>query len=265
MEIPVLRGRPFDATDGPDGPLVAVVNDAFARAFFPDQDPIGRRFSGSYATADENVTIVGVVRAIRHDSLTAAPVPEFYVPFEQRSVVANSLLVRADGDPARIAGAITSALWAADPNVPVSDVMTMDALLSRSTVRPRVLLYLLAAFAAVGLALGGIGIYGVVSWTARMRAREIGIRMALGARRASVVALVLRQSLHWTLAGIVIGTVAALIMTRLMRGFVFGVPAADPVTFFLVPVILLAVAGAAGYLPARRASDTDPASTLAER
>jgi putative ABC transport system permease protein len=206
-----------------------------------------------------------VVRSIRHDSLTAAPEPEFYVPFEQRSVVANSLLIRADGDPVRLSSAITQALWAANPDVPISDIMTMEALLSQSTVRPRVLLYLLAAFAAVGLVLGGIGIYGVVAWTARLRAREIGIRIALGARRASVVGLVLRQSLHWTLAGIAIGTIVALALTRLMRGFVFGIPATDPITFSIVPLILLAVAGAAGYLPARKASDADPARTLAER
>jgi predicted permease len=262
--IPVVSGRDFTAQDHSRVPRVALVNEAFAASVFPGENPIGRRVRAGNATQNEWATVVGIIGSVRHDSLNTAPAPELYVPFEQRLVIANSLIVRTRGNPADVAVPIRDRIVEIDSDVPVSQIRTMEDLLTGSIARERVTLALLSSFAIIGLVLGAVGIWGVVAWSARQRSREIGIRIALGARAHSLVAHVARRSFTASLAGVAIGIVAALALVRLMRGLIFGVSPTDPITFLLVPAVMLVVAGFAAVLPAWRATRLPPASVLTD-
>jgi hypothetical protein len=187
LGIPVLRGRDLGPADVQNGPRVALVNAEFARRLFPGGDPLGQRINAGYATGQELATIVGVVGVVRHDSLNAAPEPEIYLPYEQVSVVASALVVRTERDPLALAAPILAAIRQVRAEVPISNVRSMDDILAASIQRQRSVRWLFALFAMVGLALGAVGIYGVVAHGARRRAREIGIRVALGADTGSVV------------------------------------------------------------------------------
>jgi predicted permease len=260
--IPLVRGRAFLEADRSGAMRVAVINEVLAEAAFPAEDPLGRRIMTGNATGSAWATIVGVVGAVRHDSLTAAPDPELYVPFSQTQVGANSLVVRTRSAPAGIAPAVRERIRAVDPIVPIAHVMTMQDLMGATTRRHRTVFVLLGAFAAIGTVLGMVGIYGVVAYGVRQRVREIGIRMALGARRGAVARLLVREGLGWAAAGIAVGVLAALALTRLMRGLVFGVSPTDPATFVVVSLLLAAVAVLASWLPARRAARIEPTDAL---
>jgi len=262
VQIPLRSGRDFTADDHAGGPRVLLINDAFARAIFPGEDPIGRRIRAGNATQNEWATIVGVIGSVRHQSLSRDASPELYVSFNQRRVVANALVVRAQADPLALVASLSERIWDIDPNVPISQVRTMTDWLSASVARERAVLALLASFALIGLTLGAIGIYGVVAWSARQRAREIGIRLALGASPPSLVRFVARQGLIASLAGVAAGLLLAALLVRFMRGLVFGVATLDPITFLLVPAALLIVAAVAGTLPAARAARVPPAAVL---
>ena len=262
--VPLIRGRLFNETDRADAPPVILVNSAFAEKLFPGQDPVGVRIKAGNSTANQWATIVGVVGGVRHDSLNVPPVPEVYVPFEQRLVGANSLVVRTSVDPLTLAGTLREAIWSLDRNVPISDVRTMGARYSASLQKPRMILTLLAAFSAVGVLLGAIGIYGVVSYTVRQRRREIGIRVALGALPQAVVRQVVRLGLRQALGGLVVGIPAALVLSRFLRGLVYGVSATDPVSLVAVSVLLLLVGLGASLLPAQSAAGVDPTIVLKE-
>jgi ABC-type antimicrobial peptide transport system permease subunit len=187
-----------------------------------------------------------------------------YLPYNHRTVVANNLFIRTTGDPRALAGDLVRRIRAVDPDVPVSSVLTMDEQIDASLGRPRMLLVLLAGFAVLGVTLGAIGISGVVAWIVRQRRREIGIRVALGASPVGVAALVARTGILWAVLGIGIGIPAALGLSRLLRGLVFGVSTTDPITFLAVPFLLLLIAGIAGFVPATRAARVDPAAVLGE-
>ena len=260
--VPVLRGRDFDAGDVATSPRVIAVNSAFAARHFPGEDPIGRRIKAGNATQNEIATIIAVVGGIRHDSLNVSPGPEMYVPFGQRIVWSNSLVIRTTGDPAGIVSLARERIWAVNRNVPISEVRTMDDLYHASLGRPRMVLTLLAAFASLGLVLGAIGIYGVVAYGVRQRTRELGIRTALGADAGDIARMVVGSGLRYAVIGVALGIPVALAATRLMRGLVFGVAPADPVSFTVVPIMLLVVAAAASWVPARRAANADPAEIL---
>jgi len=262
--IPLLRGRTLRTEDRAGSLRVMAVNQAFADAAFPGEDAIGRRVRAGPATADELATIVGVVGSVRHDSLTVEPRPEIYVAAAQIRFGTNALVIRTAGDPAALAPILRERIRAIDAATPISHVMTMDALIGGTTQRRRAVLTLLAAFAGIGLALGLVGIWGVVAFGVRERVREIGIRMALGAQRGAVTGLIVRQGLGWALAGILIGWPAAFAFARLLEGLVFGVSPADPATFTLIPIALAVVAALAAWLPARRAARIDPAAVLRE-
>jgi predicted permease len=262
--IPLLRGRPIVEEDLADGLRVGVINTVFARIAFPDGNPIGQRINAGNATGNDWTVIVGVAGAVRHDSLTAQPDPELYVPFSQSPVGANSVIVRTAADPLALAPSIAREIRAVDANVPIAQVMTMGDLVWSSTQRERMVFALLGAFAVIGMALGMVGIHGVVAYSVRQRVREIGIRMALGARRGAVSRLLVGEGMVWALLGIAIGVPAAFGLTRLLQGLVFGVSPTDPATFVAVPIVLAVVAAFASWVPARRAARIPPTEALRE-
>jgi putative ABC transport system permease protein len=260
--IPLIRGRPFTGTDGPGSPRVIAVNTVFAEQNFPGEDPLGKRVKAGNGTQNDWATIVAVVGSVRHDSLNVPPGPEIYVPFAQRTVVATALVVRTTANPLILAGPIRELIWAVNRNVPISDVRTMDQVFASSLSRQRMVLILLGLFAGMGLVLSAVGIYGVVAYGVRQRLREIGIRVALGADAARIERLVLGRGLGYAVVGVLAGLPLALMLARLLRAMVYGVGTNDPVSFVVVPVLLVSVALAASWIPARRAATGDPVQVL---
>jgi predicted permease len=262
--VPLLRGRQFDETDGPGAPLVIAVNSALAARLFGGSDPIGHRISAGNATHDSLGTIVAVVGNVRHDSLTAPAGPEVYVPFEQRTVDANSLVVRTSAPPYTLVAAIRDQIQAVNRDVPVSDVRTMDDILAASLARQRMLLILFGLFAGVGLFLSCVGVYGVVAFGAAQRVKEIGIRMALGAEPRAILRLIVWHGLRYAVLGTVVGVPMAFALSGSMRGMVYGVPTTDWMSFVFAPAGLIVVVVAASWIPARRAAALAPTIALAE-
>jgi putative ABC transport system permease protein len=260
--VPLLHGRYIGDQDRSGAAPAMVVNDAFARAVFPGEDPIGRRVQAGNATRGGWFTIVGVVGSIRHDSLTVDAPLEVFVPFEQARIGANTLVLRTEGDPMALVPAIKAALWEVDPDMPISQVEALDQVVTRSTAARRLVLTLLSAFAAVGVALGSVGIWGVVAYGVRLRTREIGIRLAIGAAPGATVRLAMRQGALPALAGVAAGMLAALGLARFLRGFLFGVAPFDPATFVSVPAALVCITLLACWLPARRAARLDVSNVL---
>ena len=266
LQIPILQGREFTERDTLAAPRAAVVNQALVRKFFPNGDAIGRRLSFSQQQPAW-YQIVGVVGAIKHRALDATARPELYVPYSQPLFAGSAVrpmfvVVRTDGDPLAMTGAIRQAVAAVDPDQPVSDVRSMDQRVSQSVGPRRFNMLLLALFAVVALALSAIGIYGVGAYAVAERRREIGVRLALGARGRDVVAMVVRQGVGPALAGAALGIAAAVLLTQLMSGLLYGVTPTDPLTFGAVALVLLLVAIVAAWLPARRATAVDPLITL---
>jgi putative ABC transport system permease protein len=214
--------------------------------------------------------IVGIVADARNRSLTGESRQDVYVPLRQQAVsmgglgpsVSMSLVVRTAVEPASLTGAIREQVFSIDRNIPITQVRTVEQVLASAVVQPRFNTILLGAFAAAALCLGAIGIYGVVSYSMARRTREIGLRMALGAQTKDVLALVLREGMSVVLVGIAIGLAGALALSRVMTGLLFGVSATDPLTFAAIPLILIAVALAACWIPARRAVKVDPMVAL---
>jgi putative ABC transport system permease protein len=262
--IPVIAGRSFEASDNANAPRVVAVNSAFAARLFPGESPIGKEINAGFATGRESATIVAVVGGVRHDSLSVPPPPEIYAPIEQTIVYGTGLIVRTTGDPKAMVAAVQRRIWDLNPNVPISNVRTMDELFSASLQRPRLILAVLAAFAIAGVILGAVGMYGVVAFTVQQRWRELGIRSALGAGSGALQGMVVRGGLRYAILGIAVGVPVALALTRLLRGMVFGVAAADPVSFAIVPVVLLLVTAAASWIPSRRGARSDPMAVLRE-
>ncbi len=260
--VPLRRGRSFSDADGPSAPRVIAVNQALVDRIFPDEDPIGKRVQAGNATQGKLATIVGVVGNVRHRSLEQPAGPEVYVPFSQRTVYATFLLVRTAGDPLAVAPVVEDRVRAVDATVPVDDVRAMDDLYAASMQQPRMLLIVFALFAGMGLLLGAVGIYALVAYGARQRRREIGIRVALGAGRASVQRLMIVQGVRYTVAGLAVGLPAALLLARFMRSLVFGVATSDPLSLAIVSLTVLPVVVLAGWLPARRAAAANPATVL---
>jgi predicted permease len=262
--VALLRGRAFTEADGPQAPRVVAVNSVFAERLLPGENPIGRRVRLGRATRDEWAEIVAVVASVHHDALDSAPRPEVYLPFAQRSVVANSLIVRTALDPLHLAPAIRERIATLDRDVPISEVRTMDALYAASLGRRRLVLVLLGLFAGIGLVLSGVGVYGVVAYGVRLRFKELGIRAALGAEPHALRRLVVGSGLRYAALGVAMGVPAALALARLFQSLVFGVTTHDPLSFTAIPMLLVVLAVAASWLPARRASAVDPVSVLRE-
>jgi putative ABC transport system permease protein len=263
LGISLVRGRLIGDEDRNGTVRVAVVSPAFVRQFLRDRDPIGQqftRFPGAPA-----ITIVGVVGDIRRDGRAADIVPQVYVSAAQTDVYPvrlASIAVRANGDPYALVPSIQRAVWSIDPDQPITNVRTLDEVLSIAAAQRRFNMTLLLSFAALALALALVGVYGVIAYAVAQRTREIGIRVALGATRRDVIALVVRSGLGWSLAGIASGIAGAYAASRLMAGLLFGVTASDPATFATIAIVMAAVALSASYVPARRAASVDPVSAL---
>ena len=262
MTIPLRDGRPFRAQDDTGAPPVVIVNERLARQLWPGERAIGKRVQAGYATMLQMATVVGVVGDVRHDGLAAAPPAEVYVPFTQRMAGPMHVVVRTDHDALARAAAVRETAQAVDAGVPVADLGTLDALVATSVAEPRLVMALLLLFGALGLALGAVGVYGVVSYAVGQRTREIGLRMALGAEWRTIVRLVIADGMRWAAAGVVLGLAAALLLSRAMQGLVYGVAVTDPATYAALALLLVGVVLLASWLPARRAARVDPAVVL---
>jgi putative ABC transport system permease protein len=265
-EIPLQRGRFFDAHDSRDSQPVVVVNHLLAEHFWPGEDPTGKRLKvGPVDAPNPWATVVGVAGDVRQTGFYGEPQFELYAPStqERRSWLApRDLVVRTNGDAAAIAGAVRQAVWAVDKDQPVSNVRTMDQVFAAAISRERFQMLLLGLFAALALVLACVGLYGVISYGVAQRTHEIGVRMALGAQPRDVLRLVIRQGMVLTLAGLLIGTAGALAATRVMTELLYGVMPTDAITFISVGALLVLVALLACYVPARRATKVDPLIAL---
>jgi putative ABC transport system permease protein len=275
FRIPIRRGRDFDERDTAAAPNVVIINEAFARQYFAEADPlgqqliIGRGVMREFATEGER-QIVGVVGDTRDTGLNSNPQPAMYVPQAQVPDAANALntrlspmgwVVRTQGNPSLLGNQIQEALRQAT-GLPVTDVRTMTDVVSRSTSRQRFNMWLMTVFGVCALLLAAIGIYGLMAYSVEQRTQEIGIRLALGATVSSVKQMIVRQGMILAVTGIVIGLAAAFGLARLMQSLLFGVTTRDPVVFVGVPMVLMAVAFVAVWLPGQRASRIDPISAL---
>jgi predicted permease len=265
LGVPVRRGRAFTAADAKNAPGVIVVNDAFVRAYFPGQDPLGRQviLDGPDNKPLPPREVVGVVGNVRFEKFDDEERPEYYIPFEQAPAAVTQVVVRTRGeDAAALTPSVRSALKDVDPNLLIWRTQTMDELVSQSVAPQRFNVALLGFFAALAMLLAAVGIYGVMSYTVTQRRHEMGIRMALGAQRRDVLRLVVGQGMALTLAGLALGLAGAFALTRLMASLLYGVSATDPPVFAAVALLLAAVALLACYLPARRATKVDPMTAL---
>jgi predicted permease len=266
MGIPLVEGRSFDERDRRDAQPVVMVNEALARRYWGDESALGRAVLASGAA--DTAIVVGVVGNLRHNGITGEVKGRYYVPHAQvhpqmmGTMRGMTLTVGTEGDPRRLLEAVRAEVRALDPSMPVSQVQTLDEVLSTSLAQPRFGVVLLGAFAALALGLAVIGIYGVLAYSVSRRTGEIGIRMALGARRGQVVGLVVRQGFVAALAGVALGIVLAWLLADLLAGLLYGVTPQDPTTFAAVPALLLLVSLIACWLPAVRATRVRPATAL---
>jgi putative ABC transport system permease protein len=259
MGIRPVQGRAFAEIDSAQSPAVAVVDETFARTYWPGADPIGKRFHfGSYDSKAAWLTVVGVVGNVRNSGLHVEPRPQVYVPMAQRSSGKEYFVLRAQGDPKNLVAGARSAVFAVDRDQPVAKIRTMETVISESMARRRFNMILLGVFAALALVLAAVGIYGVTSHSVARRTREMGLRMALGAQPGGVLLLVLRDAGALTLIGLATGIVLALVATRLMTSLLFNTGTTDPVTFASVAAALALVSLFAAWVPARRATQVDP-------
>ncbi len=264
LGVELKAGRFFTEADGPDAPRVAVVDEGMVARFWPGQDPIGKRVTFNSLT-DTNITwitVVGVVAHTLHEGLDGQHRVQMYRPLRQRPLGFLWVAVRTDRDPRAVLGGVREAVRGVDRDLAIAGIATMDELIEGSTGPRRFTMLLLGVFAALAAGLACIGLYGVMSYTVAQRARELGVRVALGAEARDVLRLVVGQGMRLTLAGVAIGAVAALAATRLMRSMLFDVSARDPLTFAATATLLVAVALLATWLPARRAAAVDPMSAL---
>ena len=262
MGIPLLRGRNFTPAEDAEARHVVLVSESFARKYFPGEDPIGKRIKVFMSEEPAWTEIVGVVGDVRYDNLTAEAEPTVYEPHPELTYEFMTLVIRTAGDPAAMAPAVRRELSSIDPDQPVSDVRTMNQVMAETVGRARFNTLLLGIFAGLATLLAAIGIFGVMSYSVTLRTRELGLRMALGAQPGRVLMLVLRQGLLLTLAGIGVGLVGALALTRVMSGLLYGVDANDPTTFAAIVLLLSVVSLIACYIPARRATRVDPLIAL---
>ncbi|HEX8140258.1 MAG TPA: ABC transporter permease [Pyrinomonadaceae bacterium] len=260
MSTRLLRGRDFDERDDEKSPQVAIVNEAFARRFWPGQDPLGKRFA--QGTADgPMVQVVGVVEDGKYATLNEESQPFVCRPMSQAFVGTNTVIVRTASDPQRMLALLRKEVQQLDPQMPLSGKMLVERL-AMPLLPARIAASVLGSFGILALVLAAIGIYGVMSYTVSRRTHEIGIRVALGAQASDVLRLVIGQGMTLAMLGVVIGLSVALLVTRLMRSLLFGVSASDPLTYAGVAALLSAVALLACYIPARRATKIDPLVAL---
>lgn len=262
---PLLRGRAFSREDRPEAPMVAIVNEAMARRAWPGHDAVGRRFMlGPRESEGPWFTVVGVVADMRRQGLERDALPQIFMPLSQNPASRNvMLLVRTSSDdPLSMAGALRAAVHQVERNAPIDGVMPLEQLLGAYLVQRRFQTSLLASFSLVALLMAAVGIYGLIQYSVATRTQEIGLRIAIGAQRGDIFRMMVREGLTLSLAGLAIGLVGSLWLSRAASSLLFGVTASDPLTFAAVALLLTAVAVAASYLPARRAMKVDPLLAL---
>jgi putative ABC transport system permease protein len=271
MKIRLVSGRPLLRSDNEEQALdVAVVDQKFADRVFGRENPVGAQIlvdhfnEKTFSLERLPLTIVGVVANVRSTSLAAESRETIYFPYVFQSFLPVTFVVRTSGDPARLMPLIRAEVDALDKDVPVADLATLESWVTEAMAQTRFLVALTGTFAALALVLAVLGLYGVVSYSARQRTREIGVRVALGARDQDIRRLILGHGLVVAGAGIVLGLAASIALTRIVSSYLVGVTPTDPVTFAAVPVLLLGVAALASYLPARRAATINPVQALRE-
>jgi predicted permease len=272
MHIPLRRGRDLSAPDGPDHPGVALISEAMAKRFWPNQDPIGRHLTMTFFP-DKVREIVGVVGDVKLNSMdAAASSATIYLPANQLSASSlgewrpfpMQIVVRTQSQPTSLVSAVTAAIHSIDSDQPVTDVMTMDDVIDNSLSQRRFSMLLLAAFAVLALLLAAVGIYSVLAFAVRRRVREIGIRVALGAEVKDILRLIVTEGMKPALIGLLLGIAGALALGRVLASFIYGIAAYDPLTFAAVAALLAAVALLASIIPAYRAARIEPTRALRE-
>jgi putative ABC transport system permease protein len=267
LGIPLLAGRNFTEADRADKPQVVVINESFARRFFPHESPLGKRMKIGGPERPNNpwMEIVGVVGDVKYAGLDVAAEPAHYEYYQQVPWSGTYIVVRSSLEPQPLASSVRQAVWSLDRDLPIANVHTMEDLLSESVARARFRTFVFLVLGTLAIVLAVTGIYGVISYLVSQRTREIGIRVALGAQRRTVLKLIIRQGMSLALVGAAIGLVAAFVLTRLMRGLLYGVEATDPLTFASITILLLLVSVAACWIPARRAAKVDPLVALRDQ
>jgi putative ABC transport system permease protein len=260
LQIPLVAGRMFDDTDTPRGRPVVMVSEAIARRFFPNESAVGHLVK----SGDGPATIVGVVGDIRRADLRDEPRADLYFPFERGPANQITLFVRTASDPAGVLPSLQAALRAIEPNTAFLETRTLAQVAAASMQVTQFALWLLGIFAAMAIALAAVGIYGVMSYVVRLRTREIGTRVALGATRRDIIWLVMRQGATIASIGTTVGLAAGLAASRSLGAILFGVSPSDPATLAVSAAVLIMATMAACYVPARRASRVDPARTLGD-
>lgn len=261
MRIPLLAGRDVNDSDTADKEPVAVVNETFARQIYPGDNPIGRKFILNLGN-DKPHEIIGVVGDVKLATLEGEIRPTAYLSSRQYAFGLMTFVVRTTSDPARLGPAAVRVIRQIDPLLPVAAVRPLDAVFAESIARPRLTAAAMSVFAAAALLLAALGVYGIVAYSVAQRAREFGIRVALGARPAQIISMVVGQNLRVVAIGLALGLAAAIPATRLLRGLLYQVGPNDPITFVVIGTVLTGVAIVAAYLPARRGTRVDPVVTL---
>ncbi len=267
MQIPLVAGRLFNDHDTFDNPKVAIVDDYMAQQLWPGQDAVGKRFhiGGIDDTKAPWITVVGVVGRVKQYALDSDSRIAFYLPHTQYPTRAMNVVLRSNSDPAALTSSVRERIREIDGDLPLYNVVTMEHRVGVSLARRRFAMLLLTVFAFISLTLATIGIYGVLAYLVSQGTREIGIRMALGASRNAILNLVVSRGIILAAGGVAIGVAGALVLTRLMRALLFGVTPTDALTFSAIPLLLLAISLVATSIPARRASQVDPAECSALR
>jgi len=263
MGIPLLKGRDLDEHDAQNEVPVVVINQELARTTFPGQDPIGKYITNFNPDSDQKAEIVGVVGNVRHVGLDTVPHPEMYLPLGPEHWFSVTLEVRTSlVDPMLLVPAAQNAVWSVNKDVPLSNVKSMETVVSDSVMRRRFGMVLLSILAGLAMLLAAIGLYGVVSYSVSQRTQEIGIRMALGAKSADVLRLVVREGMKSAWIGVAVGLALSVPLTRFLSSLLYAVGANDPLILVLIPLLLAVVVLLASYIPARRATKVDPMVAL---
>jgi predicted permease len=260
MRIPLRRGREFTSHDDAQAPRVLMVNETLARRYWPREDAVGKHIL--VGRLPNPFEVVGVLGDVRNLSVSSDVQPEMYIPWKQLSWASVHLNVRTTGDPHALAGAVRARVLAVDRDQPVTKVESMEEVFELGAAQPRLTTFLLGGLSVTALLLAVVGIYGVIAHSVTERTQEMGIRLALGARRADILRLVLGQGISTASAGIAVGLIAALGLTRLMSALLYRVSVRDPLTFLGGPILFVGIAALASYLPARRANGVDPVIAL---
>jgi putative ABC transport system permease protein len=263
MHVALLRGREFSDLDGPDSMQVAIISETMARRYWPGEDPLGKRLKVGEPDASKPwVTIVGIARDVKYDWFTRDPEPALYLAYRQAPLPYSYFAVRTMGDPIKVAGAVRNKVASVDPAQPLYDIRTLERVITNSVLGLAYVAVMMAVLGGIALFLSSVGVYGLISYSVTERTHEIGLRMALGARQAEVLRMVVGRGLFLTLSGLVIGLPISVLLARLLSSLVFGVSSTDMVTFGGVSLVLTSVALLASYIPAHRATRVDPMVAL---